>query len=86
MGGKLSKTLVQRKSNFRGPAGTSTYDFNDWLFLIGKPISGETMLPLTILAQSNESNLISEAKTLSFSEPISGQSTWPFTIFNTKQF
>ena len=27
MGRKLGKKLVKRKSNFRGPAGTSTYDF-----------------------------------------------------------
>ena len=29
MGGKLGKRLVQRKSDFRGPEGTSTYDFGE---------------------------------------------------------
>ena len=29
MGGKLGKKLVYRKSNFQGPAGTSTHDFGE---------------------------------------------------------
>ena len=29
MGGKLGQKLVKRKSDFRGPAGTSTYDFGE---------------------------------------------------------
>ena len=29
MGGKLGEKLVKRKSDFRGPAGTSTYNFGE---------------------------------------------------------
>ena len=29
MGGKLGKKLIYRKSDFRGPAGTSTYDLGE---------------------------------------------------------